>query len=295
MANTTDYNAGDTFQLTLDTTQLVGGTPVHLDADTVQVTVTDPTGVATPFTLAGGAVVRTGIGAYVYQGVATMPGTWLYLWAAAGTYLTKPWTVVEEDQFSAKPTGERILSLPEVKATLRYPSNDLGTDDAELRDMIDSAADMIESFCGPMVPRAVTETITATAGRLVTLKHWPVLSFTSLNGVSPVPVDSATASSAGVSGWLTIDDPGIGTYTSTIGGVLIYQVGRRPTPPVVRQAARELIRGWWQGGRQRSAAATGTYLTPDDYDARAIAMGSHYGMPYAVLDKLRPYRRFKEG
>lgn len=295
MTNTTDYNAGDTYQLTLDTTRLVAGVPTHLDAVTVQVSITDPAGAVTVFTLAGGGVVRTGIGAYVYQGVAAIPGTWLYVWTADGTATDGPWTVVEEDQFTAKPTGERLLSLPELKLALRYPASDVGADDAELRDMIDSATDMIESFCGPMLPRAVTETITSTRGRVTTLRNWPVLSLTTLDGVSPVPVDQTTATTAGTNGWVTVLDTTIGTYTSTVGGVLVYQVGRKPTPPVVRQAARELLRGWWQGGRQRSGSVPGVYLTPDAYDARSIANGSHYGMPYAVLDKLRPYRRFKEG
>lgn len=282
-ANDTGYDIGDTYQLTLDTTQQTATAPVHVDAVTVTVTITAPDDTTTTGSLAGGQVIRTGLGAYIYENTVTQLGTYRYVWTAAGVLASRPWTVVETSQFYVRSPGLRIISLAEAKKALRYPAGNLGADDDEISDMIDAATEVIESFCGPMIPRVVTEKLTTQNG---VLRQWPVLGLVTLDG----NVDTSA---------VTFPDDAarqIGQYESTLAApaVLAYRVGRSPTPPVVRQGGRELVRYWWQGGRQRSMATPGNILTPNDYNARSDSQGQDYGLPYAFLDKLRDYRRLKE-
>lgn len=281
-ANDTRYDIGDTYQLLLDTTQPTVP-PTRVDAATVTVNVTAPDGTVATGSLAGGEVDHTGTGAYAYQNVTTQLGTYMYSWVATGTLLTKPWTVTESSQFTVAAPGLRLISLAEAKKALRYPDDDAGADDDEISEMIDSVTATIESFTGPVVPRDVTQRIKARCG---ILQQWPVISLTTIDG----NVDTSA---------ITFDDPAaqnIGAYESTLTApvTLVYKVGRNPTPVVIRQAARELVRYWWQGSRQRSMMTPGTIRTTDDYSARSVTPGQEYGFPFAFLDKLRDFRRLKD-
>lgn len=277
-ANATGYDDGDTVLLSLAVDRDVDGTPTPTDATTVTITITNPDGTITTGSLAGGQVEHPGIGAYTYR-FAAIAGTMLYRWSAAGTADSKPFVVNEQDQIYVRAAGQRIISLAEAKKALRYPATDLGRDDDEIRDMIDSATAELEKYCGPIVPRTVTQTFYPEPGRYkIALAFFPVLELLDVDG-DPAAVADVTA-----------DENGIIATTPNFSGVLTYRVGRIPVPPVLRDAAKELVRYWWQGSRQRSAGAPGVRLDPDDYNARSDTPGPTYGMPYAVLDKIGPER-----
>jgi hypothetical protein len=283
VSDDTRYDIGDTYQLTLDTTQKTATVPVHVDAVTVSVTITAPDGTPTTGTLAGAEVVRTGLGAYIYEGTVAQLGTYTYVWTAAGVLAGKPWTVVEASQFYVNSPGLRIISLAEAKKALRYPATDNGDDDDEIADMVDAATATIESLTGPMIPRVVTQKLTTKCG---VLQQWPVLGLVTLDGGVDTSAVTFTDDEA--------RDIGVYESTLTVPAVLVYRVGRTPTPPVIRQAARELIRHRWQGGRQRPAQVPGTILTANDYDARSDKAGTEYGIPFALLDQLRDFRRLRD-
>jgi hypothetical protein len=278
----TRYQPGDTYRVSLDTTQ-PGDPPVRVDADAVTLTITQPDGTIEVHDLDSlpdpGPVMHSGLGAYYYD-AAIAAGTTLYRWNAVGSD-PFPWTVVEGDQVYAAALGLRLLSLDEAKDALKYRRNlDNGQDDDLINDLIDTVTGDIEGLCGPVLPRLVTEPLRS-GGCLSVLRQWPVIELVSVDG------DEDPA--GGLAG-VDLVDAEIGTYTSTVAGVLVYRAGRVLTPAGIRTGAREWIKHRWRGGTQRSAATPGAILTTDDYQARDDNPGSvTYGMPFEVADALRDY------
>jgi hypothetical protein len=83
---------------TLTNTFSVSGTPT--DPTTVSLAVTDPDGVTTTYTWAGGTVTRTGTGAFTKDIACATAGTWTYVWTGTGTASdVQPgsWTVASAD------------------------------------------------------------------------------------------------------------------------------------------------------------------------------------------------------
>lgn len=76
------YIVGQTFRLYCDFYSLAGALA---DPTTVALTVQDPSGAQTEYTLAGGGVVKESTGIFYREITAAAPvGTWVYQWLGAG-------------------------------------------------------------------------------------------------------------------------------------------------------------------------------------------------------------------
>lgn len=270
------YDLGDTAQFDLALTVKVGNTVVPIEADEVTLTITDPLGVESSAT----PIIHTpGQNTYAFRKVVDQIGTWQARWLATGDYNGQPYTQSEPNQLFVRPDGPRIVSLAEVKAALHISSN---TYDGRLRGMIDAAAENIELYTGPVLPRTITRAWPngfLRAGWYL-LGEWPVARIVSHNGAPTTAEDLALTGE----GWVML--PADTTE-------LVWIAGREPVPQTLREAALELVMHWWQGSSQFSMASPAQVLPSDDYDARSTLPGQSYGMPYRVLDKIRPYMRVR--
>lgn len=186
-----------------------------------------------------------------------------------------------------------LLTLPEVKAHLNFPASDDGSHDVEIQGFIDAAADVIREECDDVLPVVYTEAVEATGDRFVT-GHAPVLSVSSLSSgnlllTSPLTALDPTGYTVNQQAGLVrrVDGRRFGPDVS-----ITYLAGRVSVPAAVRLAALELVAEWWQHSQQGPAAgqnfAAGAASQYDEIDA---APGYSAGVPYRVLEMLKPYRR----
>lgn len=211
----------------------------------------------------------------------------------------------------ANPTD--IVTLADVKTHLRYPSTDVN-DDIALQGFISAADDVIRQECGDVIPRHYDEYHDG-GNYWIYLRHRPVISVENVEegwGWWNYELDyqQVNTQPAGDMFAYSVDSPEIGGITRrSAGNVQIpfvpgtknirvwYTAGRLPIPPVIRLAALELIAHWWQGSQFR-ASANGN--TQNGYDAtegerydrgnEQGVVGINYGLPFRVLELLKPYR-----
>ncbi|MFG2515966.1 head-tail connector protein [Streptomyces sp. NPDC048584] len=180
-----------------------------------------------------------------------------------------------------------LLTLAEAKAQLNLTGDG---DDVELQDYIDSVTAVVEEYCGPIEPRAVTERHDAESGRsVIVLRTTPVLSLTS---VTPVLTGGVSHPVAGLD-----LDPDTGAVRRLDGGrfrgLLLFtvQAGRAgvpPVPPTVNLASRMLVQHLWR--TQRPSRSGGLAGGGDDYTVGEPIPGFGYAVPNRVLELLAPYR-----
>lgn len=177
-----------------------------------------------------------------------------------------------------------LVSLTAAKLHINYSATDT-TDDAEMRDVLLSATDMVNSACGASVKKTVTEVVPCQVSGTpsLILTEWPVLTvdtITPLLSWAPA-VDVAN---------LVASDSGICTLTT---GQLFYgptqvayTVGRSVIPDDLQELCL-LLFGWmWE--TQRGAATAGVAGFSDE------AEGGRYPRPlparaeYIMRQYVRP-------
>ena len=280
---TPTYDVGDTaqFDLALFVPQQPPAPPIPIEATNVTLTVIAPDDTTDTIELSD-LIHTPGQNSYAYRKVVDQRGIWQARWLATGEYAGKPYTQNEPSQIWVNRAGPRIISLAEAKQAIHYPQS-RSNDDPKIRMLIDVAAEQIEFYCGPVLPGdpvMLSWPDGLSWATTVLLDPWPVARIVSLNG-SP-----ATAADIGLTeeGYVTLP---AGTTEMT------YVPGRDPIPQTLREAAQELVAHWWQGGSQFSMASPTQVLPSDDYDARSTLPGQAYGVPYRVLDKMRPHIRIR--
>lgn len=238
------------------------GAPVTAGA--VTLTVTKPDGTTeTPAVPA-----PSNPGQYRVTYVPTLEGR--YTWRAV---TTTPNTAFQEVFTVRAASANALLSLAEVKTHLNITST---TYDDELRDFIESATEVVESYTGPIVQRTYTNRVQG--GReVIILPHTQVLAVTSftsvLNGTTPIQnqylsIDREAGDIYRVGGgWFPC-----GAYNMT------YTVGRTAVKASWITAAKIIIKHMWETrlgglpsgqGDDRGYVVTGSgYLVP----FRAIAL-----------------------
>jgi hypothetical protein len=204
-----------------------------------------------------------------------------------------------------------VVSLSDVKQHLRIaPSNT--NEDYSLQGFIAAADDVIRAECGEVLPRHYDEYYDG-GGYNVYLRHRPVLSVENIEEgwgwfnweldyqqVNTVPGGAMFA--------FSIDAPEVGRISRrSAGNVVIpfvagiknirvmYTAGRDSIPGTIRLAALELVAHWWQASQLRSSA-TGGAGTYDAVEGPAYTRAPeftdiNYGVPYRILELLKPYRR----
>lgn len=269
-----------------------GSPPAAVDPATVSAVVRDLlTGlqVGSTVTFAGGGITKLGTGSYRYL-LDTGAGTTI---TAGGSYAIEVTTTGPRGSFSTwldvVAAVPQLISLTDAKLQLGKTSTG---DDAELRFFVDAVNSRVETECGAVVPRQVSERVVADRrGRLV-VSRLPVLALISAT-VSGVSVPTT--------GWQVPADGPISLPTSTylIGPPatslllgtydLVYVAGRSPVPPEIPLGARMLLQDWWK--TQRS----GTTLQPIGADdpagayLAAVAAGRAYAIPPRIASMFAGY------
>lgn len=161
-------------------------------------------------------------------------------------------------------TSTAILTLAEVRAE----TNNAGTD-TQVQRYIDAATALVEDYCGPVVPRTVTQTVT---GHGVTILEGRVVS-----------VDSVLLDGVAVTGY-TVNLPAGLLYDAPRGAVVTYTVGFDVIPDAIKQAALLTVQ---HAIESQAGAVPTTYGATDE--TFVIARG--FALPNAAKEYLAPYRR----
>lgn len=206
----------------------------------------------------------------------------------------------------------QIVSLADVRAHLRYPAADT-VDDVAIQGFIDAASDVIDFECNIVVPQQFDESYDG-GNFLIWTYHVPIISielvqegwgWTNYN-LAYIEVNSPTTSNMFA---YSIDEPSTGQISRRSGGNVSipfmrgesnvrinYTAGRTSIPGAIRLAALELIAHWWQNSQQRhGSGAMGEYSydsTNVDFTRTTGMSAINQGVPYRILELLKPYRRF---
>lgn len=204
-----------------------------------------------------------------------------------------------------------IVSLADVKAHLRYPTADVA-DDSALAGFISAASDVIDTETGICVPKQYEESYSGGDFK-IWLAHIPVISVENvIEGWGFINQDlsmvQANSPNTGNLFAFSVDEPETGEISRRTGGninipfnpgvsniLITYTAGRTTIPGAIRLAALELIAHWWQSSQQRAGGGTGVraYDAVDtDFTRTTGVTGFNQGVPYRIIEILRPFRRF---
>lgn len=264
----------DSFPLSFTTTD-ANGAPANPTLMVVTVT-PDATGIAaTP------AVVTNPVGTHTIAAPTNLAGRYTVYAQATGANLS---AYADSYTVAASVAWPGIVSLADAKAHMNIPTTSTA-DDEEIRSFILTASAYLENRYGPLVRQTFTDTgVTPSASGLL-LRHYPVISLTSVAGAYGYTAPNTDVST------LHVTDAGmlcsnygatwLGCYPLTV----TYVAGLITMPADVQKACLEIVKGLWDS--QRGAAQTA-------FDAE---MGGTEAMPgmgltYWRADKLmEPYRK----
>ena len=157
------YDLGGVAVLSFTATDTTGA-PANATTCTLTITLPDGT-IDGPHTLAGTA------GVYTYPFLTTQAGRHLYRFVATGTPGPGVGVGAYDDVIDVyQSTPYTLISLADSKKLLRVSS---AIFDDDLRFFNEAVTAIIDKYCGPMVPRLVTERHTAGA-RTLMLRQVPV-------------------------------------------------------------------------------------------------------------------------
>ena len=173
-----------------------------------------------------------------------------------------------------------LITLAEARSSLGWATNDTGND-TDLERYIEAATPVIENITGPLVQR--TEVFYLDGGREAIVLPTRFTSVTSItqNGVaytSYVADPDSGVITAGTSTAPDIFEPGIRNIVVTV------VTGAATYPANVKLATRELVRFWWQQGRQANIPAFG-----EAPESGMVPMG--FAVPKRVYELLEPNKR----
>lgn len=206
----------------------------------------------------------------------------------AGRYRLK-WTIaasskVYTDVLDVWPADPRfIVSLDEVVSAIRQTTTLNATDRSDMRLLIAAATPVIEDIVGAVL---VTTQVQTSDGGVPGISLWKKpTSITSVvsSGTTLAAADYTADLNAGI-----VYAANYGYFASGRQTVVItYSVGSSTIQPNVRLATIELVRHWWQWGRQTHRAAI-----PGDSPATPMGLTpSGYAVPNRVLELLAASKR----
>ena len=173
-----------------------------------------------------------------------------------------------------------IITLAQAKKQLGL--SQVETYDADLELYVAAATRVIEYYAGPQIPRQ--ETLVFDGGRASVVCPWPFDQIVSVleNGADISSTVNASAAAgviyAGTALAPACFAPGARNITVTV------TVGTDDIPANVSLAARELVRFWWQQGRQGNRPAYGNEAVD------TVDVPSGFAVPRRVVELLTPNR-----
>lgn len=210
----------------------------------------------------------------------------------AGRYRLK-WSIaatskVYTDILDVWPADPRfIVSVDEMISAIRQTTTVAATDRSDMRLFIAAATPVIEDVTGAVLVRTVTQTEDGGKSGVALYER--------ATAITSVTVDG-TALAAGVD-YVWNENAAVLYAGSTSAKshfsdgqqnvVIVYSVGSSTIAANVRMATIELVRHWWQWGRQTHRAAL-----PGDSPATPMSTTpAGYAVPTRVLELLQPSAR----
>lgn len=173
-----------------------------------------------------------------------------------------------------------LITLADAKASLGIPAATTAND-ADIEKYIEAATPVIENITGPLLAGARTVAVDGGSGAILLER------FTAVTAIT----ESGTA----ITDYVADPHAGIiyaGTTTSQRAFkagvrniVVTVTVGAATIPPNIALATRELVRHWWQQGRQGNRPAFGNEGVSD------VSVPSGFAVPRRVIELCEPNRR----
>jgi hypothetical protein len=205
-----------------------------------------------------------------------------------------------------------LVTLIDAKQHLRIPPTN-SNEDYALQGFIYAAEDVIRAECGDVMPKHYDESYDG-GNTVIYLRHRPILSVENVEegwGWYNYELDyqQVNTQPAGSIFAFSIDAPEAGAISRrSAGNVVIpfvpgvknirvlYTAGRSQIPGSVRLACLELIAHWFQSSQLRATANNSGATAYDAVEGERFSRGAdfaglNYGVPFRVLELLKPYRR----
>ena len=173
-----------------------------------------------------------------------------------------------------------LITLDDARASLGWAATNTANN-SDLERYIEAATPVIENITGPLIVRQLSFAFNGGVEQIVL----------------PVPftsVVSVTENGSAVTDYVADADKGIITAGTTTAPdvfepgvdniVVTVSVGSATVPANVKLAARELVRFWWQQGRQANIPAFG-----EAPESGSVPMG--FAVPKRVYELLEPNKR----
>jgi len=207
--------------------------------------------------------------------IPDMAGRWTVRWTSTGSGTVSAYTDIAD----VWPQDPRfIVSIDDARNALSMPLNvDPSTLD-DLRLYVAAATPVIEDICGPVIVKSVTQTVEKGWSYAALYERVSTLTSVINADLTVVPADSYTFEIG--PGLLTFNSPTTQRVTIT------YTTGAAIIPQNVRLAARELIRHWWQIGRQGMRSQNNNLpITADAWTP------SGFAVPRRVIELCEPSKK----
>lgn len=173
-----------------------------------------------------------------------------------------------------------LITLAEARASLGWATTNTAND-SDLERYVEAATPVIENITGPIIQRSRVFTFSGDGPHVVVPVRFVSVTAVVESGVTitdyVVDVASSTIT-AGETGGVRDFEYGFQNIVVTV------SVGSATVPANVKLAARELVRFWWQQGRQANIPAFG-----EAPESGSVPMG--FAVPKRVYELLEPNKR----
>jgi hypothetical protein len=278
------YDLGDAVVLSFTATDTAGN-PANAAACTLTITLPDGT-------TDGSHTVAGTAGVYSYAFQTTQSGRHTYAWVATGTPGPGVGVGAYRDVLHvllASPAA--LMSLADTKDLLRVPAGD-SKFDGQLRFFLEGVTAVIDHYCGPMVPRQITERHTTAGEPTLMLHNPPVLQPAGqphpLVSITPVysygvPYPDLSQFSVDFKAGEVTHIQGLPFYYGKYD--VTYWAGRTYIGAHVLLAAEVILKHWWALERNNGRF---TGYTPSAADDTTMMFG--FAIPNRAVQMLEPDR-----
>jgi hypothetical protein len=174
-----------------------------------------------------------------------------------------------------------LIALDEAKRSI-FNSTTSTAHDADLESYISAATPVIEQMTGPMVRRP--ETVTFDGGRTALVLPWAFHSVAEVLEDDVAITDFTASPTAGII--YAGEQSALRSFAAGDRNITVtVLVGQTDIPENIKLATRELVRFWWQQGRQGNRPSFGN--EPDT----APDVPSGFAVPRRVTELCSPNRR----
>lgn len=274
------YDLGDVVPLGITITDSTGAVA---NAGAVTCTIYLPDG-----TTSSGGITNPSTGLYNCDFTPTQTGRHAVKWLATGTNAS-----AYSDEFTVRDFTELgIVSLDEVKQHLNIPSTDTSMDE-ELRQFMDAASDLAESYVGQVLGRRTfTSELYDGGADCIRIRNPKAISITSVyeNGALVQPsgyaLDYTGQRLYRVGSSTLYATNSYGYWTAGFNNVSVTYVAGYVNPPMAaKQGVLEIIRHLWQTQRG-TMSVLGRTLAGDELTPATTGAG--YSLPRRAMELLDP-------